>query len=139
MHSQRMRLSALAVFFIASACTAHNPLILKHTTDVREASASVLLEHELPVLVTSSSLPEYVVYEPVARIEVGKAWYGRTRSVEAELARQARALGADAVVEVETWHQPSGYAWWAPHGRGQAVRIIEGATLADLEGLGSLQ
>jgi hypothetical protein len=138
MHRHFPRVGALAVVVLASACTAHNPFILKHTTDVHEARASELPAHERPVLVTAGRLPEHVVYEPVARVEVGRAWYGRVRSVEAELARRARALGADAVVEVETWFQPSGYAWWAPHGRGQAVRIVDGASVDELERLGPL-
>jgi uncharacterized protein YbjQ (UPF0145 family) len=35
----------------------------------------------------------------------------------------ARALGADAVVEVSTWHQPAGFSWAAPHGSGKAVHL----------------
>jgi uncharacterized protein YbjQ (UPF0145 family) len=40
------------------------------------------------------------------------------------MAQRARKLGADAIIEVATWHQPSGFSWAAPHGRGTAVRIL---------------
>jgi hypothetical protein len=28
------------------------------------------------------------------------------------------------VIQVKRWHQPSGFSWVAPHGTGQAVKLI---------------
>jgi uncharacterized protein YbjQ (UPF0145 family) len=39
------------------------------------------------------------------------------------MAKRARQLGADAVIDVDTWRQPSGFAWAAPHGSGKAVKF----------------
>jgi hypothetical protein len=51
------------------------------------------------------------------------------------LADGARELGADVVVDVKTWHQPSGWSWVAPHGSGKAVKITK-STSVDLSNLG---
>lgn len=48
------------------------------------------------------------------------------------MADRARELGANAVIQVKTWHQPSGFSWAAPHGSGQAVRIKDVKLLESL-------
>lgn len=110
--------SLLATLATLAGCSAHNPLILKNTTDVAAITAEPDEPHRAPVLVTTAALPESVGHRVIAPIDVGKAWYGRRQTVLEALADRAREIGADAVVEVETWWQPSGYSWWAPHGRG---------------------
>ena len=63
-------------------------------------------------------------------------WYGSSDKVLDSLADGAREVGADAVVEVKTWHQSSGWAWAAPHGSGKAVKITDpaGFDFTTLEG-----
>jgi hypothetical protein len=39
------------------------------------------------------------------------------------MAKRARELDADAVVDAKTWHQPSGWSWAAPNGSGLAVHV----------------
>ncbi|WP_163832643.1 YbjQ family protein [Spartinivicinus ruber] len=56
---------------------------------------------------------------------MGKAWYGSSRKVFQSFADAARDLGANAVVDVRIWYQPSGWSWAAPHGSGKAVKVIE--------------
>jgi hypothetical protein len=71
------------------------------------------------------SLPASAKYEVLAELEVGKIWYGSSGNVLQSLADGARKLGADAVIEVKTWHQPSGFSWAAPHGSGKAIKILD--------------
>ncbi len=118
-----------------TGCSAHSPLIVKNTTDVDQLSAKKYAAHSNRVYVTSASLPVTVKYEVLGQLEVGKVWYGSSGSVLQSLADGARKLGADAVVEVKTWHQPSGWSWWAPHGSGKAVKITEPASV-DFSSLG---
>jgi hypothetical protein len=132
------RVAVLAGLAALAGCSAHNPLIVGHTTQVKPVSRETYAAHEARVLVTEATLAPEVEYEVVARIDVGRAWYGRSLTVHEQLARRARALGADAVVEVETWFQPSGYSWWAPHGRGKAVKIVSGITPEQLAELGPM-
>jgi uncharacterized protein YbjQ (UPF0145 family) len=86
------------------------------------------------VYVTKAKLPTTVKYEVLGQIEAAKAWYGSDDWSLDELADGARKLGADAVVDVGIWHQPSGWAWSAPHGTGTAVKIISPAKV-DFSGL----
>jgi hypothetical protein len=69
-------------------------------------------------------------------IKVSKKWYGSTAEMFGELADRARKVGADAVINVRTWHSPSGFAWAAPHAGGMAVKLTEAGrkALPNLEG-----
>jgi hypothetical protein len=75
------------------------------------------------VFVTAQALPPSVEYERISQIDYGKSWYGGKNDAYAAMAKRARELGANAVIEAKTWHQPSGFSWAAPHGSGTAVRI----------------
>jgi hypothetical protein len=128
----------LGVFMIVLGlvgCSARNPFIIKNTTDVIQFEATKYPPHSNRVFVTSASLPVTAKYEVLGSLEVGKVWYGSSDKLLQSLADGARKLGADAVVEVKTWHQPSGWSWAAPHGSGKAVKINEPASV-DLSNLG---
>ena len=135
-----MKLKQILYLFVIAvviaACSAHSPLIVKNTTDVNQPSATKYAPHSDRVFVTSASLPTTAKYEVLGQLEVGKVWYGSSHDVLQSLADGARKLGADAVVEVKTWHQPSGWSWAAPHGSGKAVKITEPGSVrfSDLAG-----
>ena len=61
-------------------------------------------------------------YTTIKDIKVSKKWYGSTSEMYGDLAEKARKTGADAVINVHTWHAPSGFAWAAPHAGGMAVK-----------------
>lgn len=109
-------------------CSAHSPFIIKNTTDINQRSVVKYPPHGNRVFVTKESLPPSVKYEVLGQLEVGKVWYGSSNKVLQSLADGARKLGADAVVDVKTWYQPSGWSWAAPHGSGKAVKIIDPAS-----------
>jgi hypothetical protein len=129
--------SAMAIAM--SACSAHNPFIVANTTDVKPAAAQQFAPHTGPVLIVEGPLPPTVEFVLVADIEIGKVWYGGSDKILQEMADRARALGADAVIEAKTWHQPSGYSWAAPHGHGQAVKILNPDQIRDLPTLGTMR
>lgn len=119
-----------------TGCAAHSPMIIKTTTDARQVSANKYAAHDKQVFVTADSLPSTAKYEVLGRVEVRRGWYGSADNALADLADGARKLGADAVVEVKTWHQPSAWAWSAPHGSGLAVKIVDPGSVdfAEMEG-----
>ena len=116
----------LLTAFMVSACSAHSPFIVKNTVEGHPASASATKypAHSKKILVTQSGLPADIKYEVIETIEVGKVWYGSVNEVDVSMADRARSIGADAVIFAKTWHQPSGWSWAAPHGSGQAVKIL---------------
>ena len=112
-------------FFFLLGCSAHSPFIIKNTTDTRNVSTIKYPPHTNKVFLTKESLPEESKFEVIAMIEVGKVWYGSSGKVYESIAARARELGADAVIEIKTWHQPSGWSWAAPHGSGKAIRFTD--------------
>ena len=116
-------------------CTSpHNAFIVTNQTVGQPVSSTRYGGHTNKVFVTEESLPSAVSYELLESIEVGKVWYGSSRDVKRSMADRARMIGADAVVEVKTWHQPAGWSWAAPHGSGKAVRF-PGSGTNNLSGL----
>ncbi|MGO9266829.1 MAG: hypothetical protein ACLQBA_18440 [Candidatus Binataceae bacterium] len=122
---------AIVLSSLLSACSAHNPFIITNTTQSSIVGSTMYPPYEGRVLVTQQALPPDVEFTLIGTIDVGKVWYGSSSNVLSSMADRARELGANAVVQVRTWHQPSGFSWAAPHGSGQAVLI------KDINALGS--
>ena len=117
------------IVILLSSCSAHNPFIVKNTTDTVTISQTRYTPHNNPVYVTTNALPASAKYEVLAKLDVGKVWYGSSKNVLQSLADGARKMGADAVIEVSTWYQPAGWSWAAPHGSGKAIKVIDPASV----------
>lgn len=106
-------------------CAAHSPMIMKQTVDVAMApNAPKLAPHTEKVLFLDNAPPSSVRYEVLGEINAGAVWYGGPDALLDAMADKARSIGADAVVEIGTWKQPSGFSWAAPHATGKAVKIL---------------
>lgn len=116
-------LALLTISILLFGCTAHSPFIVKNTTDTNKISSQTYPSHNKKVFITKDSLPETTAFDVIAKIDVGKVWYGGQSAVLPSLAARARTLGADAVIGIKTWIQPSGWSWAAPHGSGMAVKF----------------
>ncbi|MCF8082703.1 MAG: hypothetical protein K9M96_06395 [Deltaproteobacteria bacterium] len=112
----------LVTFLFFCGCSAHSAWITKDTTDTAPITETAYPAHNNKVFVTENSIKEGQ-FTPVARIDIGKVWYGSTDNVLESMAIRAREIGADAVIDVKTWRQPSGWSWAAPHGSGLAVKM----------------
>ncbi|HEY4344314.1 MAG TPA: hypothetical protein VGN05_08205 [Parvibaculum sp.] len=125
------------VFIFLTACSAHNPMILRNTTTTKPIeTAHTYAAHKNKVWITKAELPAGTKYEALETVDVGSKWYGGADKADLMLANRARAIGADAVIRVSTWHQPSGFSWSAPHGHGEAVKLLDpkSVDLTKLEG-----
>lgn len=134
-HIPWIRILPLLILLI-SACSAHNPFIVSNKTTSAPVSEARFPPHTDQVFFTEQPLPSTVKFEVISTIDVGKVWYGSSKSVYKSMAERARQLGANAVIQVKTWHQPAGYAWYSPHGSGQAIHVedMEQLDALDLEG-----
>jgi uncharacterized protein YbjQ (UPF0145 family) len=117
-------LCVVVMGLLLGGCSAHNAFIIKNTTDTHTVSEKKFKPHNDKVFISADSLPADA-YELIGIIDIGKIWYGSTANVLESMAVRGRELGADAVIEVKTWHQPSGFSWAAPHGSGKAVKYID--------------
>jgi hypothetical protein len=88
----------------------------------QQLSSSIYPAHTNAVFVTRAALPANV-FEPIADLELSKGWYGSTDNTQQALADRARELGADAVINVKSWHAPSAFSWASPYSSGRAVKI----------------
>ena len=134
-HIPWIRILPLLILLV-TACSAHNPFIVSNKTTSTPVSEANFPPHTEKVFLTEQPLPSTVKFEPISTIDVGKVWYGSSKSVYKSMAERARQLGANAVVQVKTWHQPAGYSWSAPHGSGQAIHVddMDQVTALDLKG-----
>jgi len=114
-----------ALLLAGCSAPAHSPFIAKDTTDTHKLTATKFPSHTNKVFLTEVSLPKDIKFEEIALIEVGKATYGDYAAVYESMAAKAKELGADAVIEIKTWRQVSGWAWAAPHGSGKAVKFAD--------------
>jgi hypothetical protein len=124
----------VAIFgtLVFAACSAHNPFIVTNQTQSSLSSNATYPPHHEKVFVTEQSLPAVVPFDLIGTIDIGKVWYESSDDVLTAMADRARELGANAVIQVKTWHQPSGFSWYAPHGSGQAVWIKDVSVLDPL-------
>ncbi|HVC44947.1 MAG TPA: hypothetical protein VND20_09030 [Candidatus Binataceae bacterium] len=110
-------------------------MIVVNTTDTTPVQNSFPPSTD-KVFVTDQALPANVDSVPIARIDEGKVWYGSIDALLDSMADRARQLGANAIVNTKTWHQPSGFSWYAPEGSGQAVHVkdIKALDTAGIQG-----
>lgn len=131
-------LLASAALVVLAACSAHSPMILKSTTNVSPAGNAAAVPHTDQVLIIEGPLPAGIEFDAVGTIDIGKVWYTGSDGILVEMAQRARTMGADAVINVKRWRQPSGWAWAAPHGRGEAVKLRNKDQIKELARLGKL-
>lgn len=69
--------------------------------------------------------PVQVDGESRGQVSVDSKWYGSSLELYPALAEEARKHGANVVVNVESYHAPSGFSWAAPHLQGLAMRVTD--------------
>lgn len=84
------------------------------------AGARAPLPANCGIFISESGLDKKY-YTTIKEIKVSKKWYGSTSEMYDDLAAKARKVGADGVINVRTWHAPSGFSWAAPHAGGMAI------------------
>lgn len=90
--------------------------------------------HTRKVFLTDMPLPASVKYETLGQIDGGKVTTSNTEGLLILMADESRRIGADAVINLKTWRQPSGWSWSAPHGSGEAIKITDTNCLSGLPG-----
>ncbi|MGV8997456.1 MAG: hypothetical protein ACOH12_10965 [Parvibaculaceae bacterium] len=119
---------ALAIAFGIAGCSSpHSPMSTKQyrETPTQTSSAKTYPAHKRKVWITVADLPANVKYDVIEQIDVGAHWYGSVAKLNPLFAKVARKAGADAVIRVKTWYQPTSPVIISPEGVGQAVKIIE--------------
>jgi hypothetical protein len=117
------------VTVLASGCAVHSPMRFTSMTHVSNLTENKHTPSRGRIFITKAALPASAKFERVAQIDVGRVTYGIAEVVLIDMADKARELGADAVVEVDIWFQVGSWAWAVPHGKGQAVKMLDKASV----------
>lgn len=78
--------------------------------------------------------PGGIKYEVLGRIVATKRTYGGSHELFAPMARQARLLGADAIINLQAGQRFKGPLPWriaSPTGSGQAIKVLPGSPRID--------
>jgi len=92
-----------------------------------------------PVCVLETGLPESILYESVATIQVSIKHNASQARVAPVMAQKARQLGADAIIKLETelvFRSPLPWAVVGPRGQGLAVRLLPNSPPLDCIAIG---
>lgn len=113
------RIALVAGLLLVSGCAADT---YQPTSAAYPPHTNGYPPHTRRVFVTKSTLPADQ-FEVIADLEESKGWYGSTDNTQQALADRARELGADAVLNMKSWHAPSAGAWASPYSSGKAVKL----------------
>ena len=120
----RNALSILALLLLA-ACGGHDASNAAPGSDTHAAAAAPSPAATTKrIRVIFGPLPAGTEYKFIEAVHVGSGWWGALADAEHNMADRARKLDADAIINAKTWFQPSGLAWAAPFGSGDAVKLV---------------
>ena len=92
-----------------------------------DRQAAMYAPNNGPMCLLAGALPTDIRYQVLGRVTATKRTYGSTEELYAPMAREARKLGADAIINLQADHRFKGPMPWrvtAPTGDGTAVKIV---------------
>ncbi|MFO1513812.1 MAG: hypothetical protein U1F83_12990 [Verrucomicrobiota bacterium] len=116
-----------------TGCSTHSWWIVADSVSTQTAPGR-FAAHTGKVFLTDLPLPVSVKYESLGKIDGGKVTFSNTEDLLILMANRSRMVGANAVINLKTWRQPSGWSWNAIHGSGEAIRISDTNSLVGLAG-----
>ncbi len=113
------KLLALAVAATLAGCAARS------TVQLADSRAPAPQAHAEQVCMLKSALPANVKYTVVGSINSSKQTYGSVNELLPLMAADARKVGADAIVNLNTAQRIGAWAWARPVGTGTAVKLAD--------------
>jgi len=122
-------IAAVALLFVVASCGPHSYWQAASRYDIEvNPNTARRVPHDRKVFITQQTLAP-ALFEELGMVDVTKVWYGSDSSVLESMADMARQMGADAVIEALVWHQPLGWSWASPQGKGRAIAVRPGAAV----------
>jgi hypothetical protein len=111
-------------------------ILLALTSSASNSEGTPTPTHEDQILVTQAAVPPGVAHTVLGPVEV-RPRGGSSRAVTLwpQLAVQAKAKGANAVVETQGGHRVTAFSWAAPYASGIAVKFEDPEKRKELTGL----
>lgn len=122
---KRLAFILILIFLVMSgACATDSPWSVSEDTVIFKGVADTSRPSpDNKVYLTEEPLRERTGYKELGEIKVLTPFYGGSEKIYQMIANKGLEVGADAVVEVQVWHQPTGGAWAAPQGSGTAIKL----------------
>jgi hypothetical protein len=112
------------LILLVAACAENTTTAVSGSEPVKTYPA-----HGRQVRIVRGELPPGTDYEVLGKVKAIEGWYGELAQAERKIAESARAIGADAVIEVKVWHAPRLGTWAAPHAEGVAIKLRQPESL----------
>lgn len=126
MHSTETFHAATATLLLLIVSTLTGCGGIKTKTTLDKNGPASFQSHHNPVCLLAGSLPSEYKFIDIGRITSTKGTYGGSDEVVAAIAKEARRLGADAVVDLQASQRFKGPLPWrvtSPTGSGIAVKL----------------
>lgn len=81
------------------------------------------------VFLMEAALPDPAAYQVLGEIKVIRIDDVGYAAIYQELANKALDVGADAVVEIATWREPTTRTFGSPQGMGKAIKVKKGVKI----------
>lgn len=111
---------------------------LSGCASVSSSSVPALAESEWtqgPVFLTTDAVPASIDYEFAGDVKANaRAGYDSVQTLYPLLIKEARKIGANAVIEVRGGRSPSAFSWAAPFTYGKAIKVKNQKALETLDG-----
>lgn len=118
-----MKLAILfSVVVLLSGCAAKSII---HPVSKGQAA---LTSHSEPVCFMKSPMPSSVAHAVIGRVKSSKNTYGSVSELLPLMAADARAVGADAIINLNTGQRMGLLAWSRPVGTGTAIKLTDPST-----------
>ena len=101
---------------------------------IEERGAKLYAANNGPICLLAGAPPTDIKYEVLGRVVATKRSYGSSDELLAPMAREARRLGADAIINLQAGQRFKGPLPWritSPSGDGTAIKVLEGAAKLD--------
>ncbi|WP_338758696.1 hypothetical protein [Massilia sp. METH4] len=113
----------MRTFILLAVCATLSACAARSTVKLADPQAVKLSAHTGQVCMLRSSLPAGVKHKVVGNIDSAKQTYGSVNELLPLMAADARAIGADAIVNLNTGQKIGAWAWARPVGTGTAVKL----------------
>lgn len=120
--------------FLIGCSNVHSVWNIFDRSSAKLLASTNFTPHEGLVFLTEMDLPARVSAERIAKVDVGIVRADPTEAALVMLANKARAIGANAVIQLKIWYIPNSGGANGPQASGLAVRLADTNAVSGFNG-----
>ena len=118
----------LIALLASTGCSTHSIFLLKDKTTFTPIGDQKYPAHTNRVFISHETMPSTMKAQVLGQVDAGTVMYNAFHIVYCRMAQKARDVGADAIFDANVWYQACGWANATPHGKGTAIKLMDGET-----------